>query len=312
MPASCWASVTSLSITQPPDFRLSKQQWGFFLQDTWKVTRKLTLDYGLRYDYSTYLKEQYGRLLNFSPSVPNPTAGGILGAVIFEGNGPGHCGCDFANNYPLALAPRLGAAYQINSKTVFRAGFGIVYTRHRRRQRNYGRVLGQQYLHQPPVRPAFHAVAERRSRVPPSQYSWPNFDPGQFPKGTSLTSPNVFYDQNAGRPARQYQWSAGIQREIFKDLAVEASYVGESRDLVEFARPHQHQCGYAADPGDVWAQPQQRRGPDHPESAAQHGGCGQIPKSGSLRGFPDDCLGGAISAAVSTIRNAHHLVVASG
>ena len=32
-----------------------------FVQDSWKVTRKLTLDYGLRWDYQTYLKEQYGR-----------------------------------------------------------------------------------------------------------------------------------------------------------------------------------------------------------------------------------------------------------
>ena len=32
-------------------------------------------------------------------------------------------------------------------------------------------------------------------------------------------------DANAGRPARQYQWSIGVQREIFRDLVVEASYV---------------------------------------------------------------------------------------
>jgi carboxypeptidase family protein/TonB-dependent receptor-like protein len=218
-------SVSSLSITQPPDFRLSKQQWGFFLQDTWKVTRKLTLDYGLRYDYSTYLKEQYGRLLDFSPSVPNPTAGGILGAVIFEGDGPGHCGCNYAHNYPLALAPRLGAAYQINSKTVFRAGFGIVYTGTGDVDGTTGAFSVNNTFTNPQFGQPFMQM-QNGVTVPFSQYSWPNFNPGQFPKGTSLTSPNVFYDQNAGRPARQYQWSAGIQREIFKDLALEASYVG--------------------------------------------------------------------------------------
>ena len=51
---------------------------------------------------------------------------------------------------------------------------------------------------------------------------WPNFSPGQFP---NLTNLNVV-DQNSGRPARQTQWSIGVQREIFKDLLVEAAYVG--------------------------------------------------------------------------------------
>src|SRR4029077_11514780 len=47
---------------------------------------------------------------------------------IFEGDGPNRCGCTLAKNYPLAFAPRLGAAYQLNNKTVIRAGFGIVYS----------------------------------------------------------------------------------------------------------------------------------------------------------------------------------------
>jgi hypothetical protein len=217
-------SVDTLNITQPPDFRLAKQQWGFFLQDTWKVTRKLTLDYGLRYDYSTYFKEQYGRLLDFSAGVPNPSAGGRLGAVIFEGSGPGHCGCNYASNYPFALGPRLGAAYQINSKTVFRAGFGIVYTGTGDVNGATGAFSVSNAFSNPTFGQPFMQL-QNGVTVPFSQYQWPNFDPGQFPKGTSLTSPNVFYDQNAGRPARQYQWSAGLQREIFRDLVVEASYV---------------------------------------------------------------------------------------
>ena len=52
-----------------------------FAQDSWKVTRKFTLDYGLRYDYSTYLKEQYGRAPFFSPTTPNPATGNIPGVL---------------------------------------------------------------------------------------------------------------------------------------------------------------------------------------------------------------------------------------
>ena len=77
-------------------------------------SRKLTLDYGLRYDYQGYPREQYGRYPDFSPTTPNPSAGGLPGAVIFEGGGPGHCNCSFGKMYPYAFGPRLGAAYQIN------------------------------------------------------------------------------------------------------------------------------------------------------------------------------------------------------
>ena len=51
---------------------------------------------------------------------------------------------------------------------------------------------------------------------------WPNLSPTAFPFGSTVTN----IDPNAGRPARQLMWSLGVQREIFSNLAVEASYVG--------------------------------------------------------------------------------------
>src|SRR5260370_30099255 len=70
----------------------------------------------------------YGRLAALSPTTPNPTAGGHLGAPIFEGQGPGRCNCEFAHNYPYAIGPRLGLAFQITPKTVLRGGIGVVYS----------------------------------------------------------------------------------------------------------------------------------------------------------------------------------------
>lgn len=81
------------------------------------------MDYGLRWDYGTYRREQFGRYASFSPTVANPAAGGHLGGQIFEAT----CNCQFANNYPYAIGPRLGAACQVNSRTVINAGFGVVY-----------------------------------------------------------------------------------------------------------------------------------------------------------------------------------------
>src|SRR5262252_2473332 len=72
-------NVNAVTLAQPADFRTQKQQYGIYLQDSWKFRRKLTFDYGLRWDYGTYAKEQYGRNANFSATVPNPSAGGHPG-----------------------------------------------------------------------------------------------------------------------------------------------------------------------------------------------------------------------------------------
>ena len=66
-------------------------------------------------------------MISFSPTTPNPTANGLLGAVIYAGNGASRCNCLFAPYYPYAIAPRLGLAYQLDPKTVLRGGFGISY-----------------------------------------------------------------------------------------------------------------------------------------------------------------------------------------
>ena len=120
-------AVDTANIDPSSDVRFGKQQWGFYAQDSWKVTRKLTLDLGLRYDYMRYYQEQYGRSPNFAPDLANPTAGGHPGAVNYQAT----CHCDFAHNYPLAFGPRFGFAYQVLPKTVVRGGFGIVYAQHR-------------------------------------------------------------------------------------------------------------------------------------------------------------------------------------
>ena len=218
--------VDSASINNPTNPRMGKKQLGIYAQDSWKITRKLTLDYGLRYDYSTYLREQYGRAPDFSPTTPNPAVGGILGATIYDGTGPGRCNCDIAHNYPFAFGPRLGVAYQINSKTVFRAGFGIVYggtaTNNNAAQGLAGSSASNAQL-------TFGApVTTLAAGYPANGYppAWPNFNPGQFPTQAPVPGAGpVLMDPNSGRPARQYQWSIGFQREISKDLVVEASYV---------------------------------------------------------------------------------------
>ena len=209
--------VTSYGVGVPSVYHVGRQQWGLFVQDTWKITRKLTLDYGLRWDYGTYSRETYGRQPSFAPLLPNPTADGHPGALQFEST----CGCRFATNYPFAMGPRIGIAYQLNSKTVFRGGFGVVYN------------ASSTGAFSPPLNyqlagiPAFGQSLFNMQDGPPSTiHPAIVLNPGGLPslRGT-LTGGPLFVDPNAARPARQYQWSVGIQRELNRDLVVEASYV---------------------------------------------------------------------------------------
>ena len=219
--------VKTISIANPVDPRLGKHQLGLYAQDSWKVTRKITFDYGIRYDYATYLREEHGRDPFFSPSTPNPALGGILGAMVFDGYGPGHCNCDLAKNYPWGFAPRLGLAYQINSKTVFRGGFGIVYGSTASNNNASGGLAGSS--NSQTASPVYAAVTTLSTGIPSSfnPPPWPNLNPSQFnttPAPVPINQP--FLDPNAGRPPRQYQWSVGFQREIFQNLAIDVYYIG--------------------------------------------------------------------------------------
>ncbi len=206
----------------PSDSRLGAHAFSGFAQDSWKITRKLTLDYGLRYDFQSYLREEHGRVPYFSPSTPNPSAGGLLGAVAFEGYGPGRCDCSLAKNYPFGLGPRLGLAYQFLPKTVLRVGAGVAYYN----TTDNGLTsysTGSEYIYSAP---SYGNPAYLLRNGLPYQITWPNFNTGQFPLPGTTDAPPQEIDQNAGRPARQIQWSAGLQREVLPNLMVEAAYVG--------------------------------------------------------------------------------------
>ena len=224
-------AVDQYSIAAPSEFRNGKSQWGLFLQDSWKVTRQLTLDYGLRWDYGTYFREQYGREMSFSPTTPNPSAGGHPGAWIFEGDGPSHCQCSFARNDPYAIGPRIGGAYQITPKTVLRGGWGLIYSQTGTTSlgiANAGTAATNTVVSTGLGTPAMYLQTGIPAQTVPT---WPVISAGVFPAGGSTVTPNLpagvgMLDPNAGRPARQSQWSIGVQREITHDLVAEASYVG--------------------------------------------------------------------------------------
>ena len=99
-----------------------------YIQDNWKVSQKLTLDLGVRYDMFPSLKEASDHQSFFSPTTLNPITG-LNGALLFAGTGSNTCNCSTpVKNYYKNVGPRLGVAYQLDSKTVIRASYGVMFT----------------------------------------------------------------------------------------------------------------------------------------------------------------------------------------
>lgn len=225
--------VDNLNINPPQQSKLGDHSIAFYAQDSWKVTRKLTVDYGLRWDYETYLKEQYGRMPDTVFNVANPAVGGRNGATLFEGSGPGRCNCAFSHNYPYAWGPRLGVAYQIASGTVLRGGFGV----------NYAQASNNAFLSYNDT--VFYSLNGSSYGIPfmtfgPNPFApgnsqgnaalvYPYFNAGVFPVavGGQLVPDSPFINiDRSSRPPRILTWSVSLQRELSRNLLIDVSYVG--------------------------------------------------------------------------------------
>ncbi|MGH9311002.1 MAG: TonB-dependent receptor domain-containing protein, partial [Vicinamibacterales bacterium] len=105
--------------------------WAGYAQDDWRVSSRLTLNLGVRYDIDVPRTERYDRMNYFDPEARSPLADRVpafpdlQGGVVFVGvDGRSRYQYDWDTNN---IAPRLGATYQIDPKTVVRAGYSHIF-----------------------------------------------------------------------------------------------------------------------------------------------------------------------------------------
>jgi hypothetical protein len=192
-----------------------------YVQDTYKVRPRLTLTYGLRYDLDLPARESQDRFSEVDPTLPNPGAGGILGAYTYYGSGTGRNGkTRLQDTYTKAFGPRVGFAYSINDKTVLRGGYGIYYEA--LKEGSFADQDGLGFFNIESLSVGNGAPFQIDNGFPHIQPpSGPLTPEGQNGNGGVLLVP-----RNSGRPADIQSWNLDVQRQIAKNLVASIAYVG--------------------------------------------------------------------------------------
>ncbi len=214
------------AITPLFEVKGSVAEWrdGFFVQDNWQVSQKLTLLYGVRYELPTvpYSLNGFARILNSTYTALIPTTSATTAATFtptpgFKFVGPNHD----------LVSPRLGLAYRATDRTVVRAGGGIYYNPNHLNaftlaSGNYPIAASITYNGNTPTtavpRPLGNVSFANPTGGAPATASPVAGTPGTFV--------NQFTDNYNLPTPRLYQWNLDVGTELWKGAAFEIQYLG--------------------------------------------------------------------------------------
>jgi hypothetical protein len=197
---------------------------GLFAQDDWHITPKLTISYGIRWDFQPPMSETHGRLTAFESDITNPGAGNLPGALAFAGSGTGKYGRAFQDTFYGGVNPRLGIAYQLNGKTMIRASSGIYYA-------STGNMVpfldtaAVGYSAQPTFTSGdggFTPVMYWNQQSFPQNFEKPPAIDPSFQNGQAIS----YIPRNGDRLPQTLNWVLDIEREVAPSLALDVEYIG--------------------------------------------------------------------------------------
>ncbi len=213
----------------------------FYGQDSWRITPKLTMTYGLRWeDYLPQTAAKPGGIGSFDPSTGEVLVAGV-------GSVPLNLGVQAYNKL---FEPRFGIAYQATPKTVVRAGFGISAN-----PAGLGSVFGQGADYNPPI---VNPQVVNQSNIyfapfnllngPPAPVNPPVGSNGRYPLPEGIGI-NYFTDPLSSYRIPEVEfWNFTVQQQVTSTMAFQVAYVGNvGRHLFESLNRNQAVPG----PGDV-------------------------------------------------------------
>src|SRR5439155_10675679 len=172
----------------------------------------------------------------FDPNTPNPAAGGIPGAMIFAGSGPGRSGKRVFEDPSWNVGPRFGFAYQLRQDTVVRGGYGIYYAGVAASQWTAYPTTG--FQNNPTaanvtggVFPAFYwdstcptgVAASVSCGFPKSDIILPPIIDPSVANGTLV----VTEPKNGATQPRYQNWSLSVQHQFSENMLLDLNYVGD-------------------------------------------------------------------------------------
>jgi hypothetical protein len=252
-------------INQPATYAEQSTNLGLFIHDDWKVNSKLTLNLGLRWEKEGAMTERYNRSVRgFDRNAVQPIEAAARAAFIASQSTPANAtpeitqfnvrgGLTFAgvNGQPRGLydtpnqnfMPRLGLAYQINDKTVLRAGYGIFFGFLGQRR---GDVVTSGFATTTPlvvtqnsgisfIETLSNPFQSGLATVPGSSQGIETFLGRSLGGGTGGNPVPGFFNPNPLQPYNQ-RWQLSIQRELPYGFVTDVAYVGNRGTHIEIFR----------------------------------------------------------------------------